>query len=116
MLERAVVYDTRDPLKKGRLRVRIPGKTGQHATGWIWPVVTSGYIVTPEPGDQVWIAYESGDEDFPVWLGRISVATTYKQGSRNLGNIAELLQRVSDLEDALANLQQSKADVSHSHP
>ena len=68
MLDRAVVHDNRDPQGRGRLRVRIPNKTGTGVTGWIWPVVGSGYLVLPSPGDQVWVTYESGDEDFPVWL------------------------------------------------
>jgi hypothetical protein len=122
MLDRAVVYDTRDPLQRGRLRVRIPTKTGQHITGWIWPVVTSGYLVLPNPGDQVWVSYESGDEDFPVWLGKIQVTKAYKQGTSNLGDLSALLKRVADLEkavtdlgQAVANLTQSKANVGHTH-
>ena len=129
MLERAVVHDTRDPQKKGRLRVRIPNKTGQEVTGWIWPVVTSGFLVLPSPGDQVWVTYESGDEDFPVWLGRIAVAKTYREDNTNLGNVSLLLKRVkdlekdvsdlqeavSDLESAVAQLQTGKANVGHSH-
>ena len=123
MLDRAVVHDTRDPLKRGRIRVRIPTKTGQNVTGWIWPVVTSGYILTPNAGDQVWVTYESGDEDYPVWLGRIEPAKSYKEGTRNLGDISILLRRVKDLEKAVEDLQdeverleEAKANVGHDHP
>lgn len=122
MVDRAVVHDNRDPQNRGRLRVRIPNKTGTGVTGWIWPVVSGGYLVLPSPGEQVWVTYESGDEDFPVWLGKIAVTTSYRRSSTDLGNVSLLLQRVSELEKDLADLQNavtvlasSKANTSHTH-
>lgn len=26
-------------------------------------------FVTPNPGDQVWIAFEGGDTEYPIWMG-----------------------------------------------
>lgn len=122
MLDRAVVHDNRDPQNRGRLRVRIPSKTGTGVTGWIWPVVTGGFLVLPRPGDQVWVTYESGDEDFPVWLGKISVTKSYRQANTEVGDVSSLLRRVAELESDLASLQDaveslaaSKANISHTH-
>ena len=122
MVDRAVVHDNRDPQKRGRLRVRIPSKTGNSVTGWIWPVVTGGYLVIPSPGDQVWVPYESGGDDFPVWLGKIESTKSYSQSGTDLGDVSALIQRISDLEADVADLQEavdtlasSKANVSHTH-
>jgi hypothetical protein len=122
MLERAIVHDNRDPDKLGRLRVRIPTKTGKAVTGWCWPVVPCGYLVLPKPGEQVWITYESGDTDFPVWLGKISTTGTYREGNTDLGSPKDLLFRLKSAEAAIqalqvavAALQSGKANVGHSH-
>lgn len=77
MIYRAVVRDSRDPSGKGRIKVSIPSQTGSAAGDWIWPVVSSGYIVTPKAGDQVWVVYENGDNEMPVWLGATKTTPTY---------------------------------------
>jgi hypothetical protein len=77
MIYRAIVRDSRDPSGKGRIKVSIPSQTGTSAGDWIWPVVSSGYIVTPKAGDQVWVAYENGDVEMPVWLGATKARPSY---------------------------------------
>lgn len=72
-MERAICTDNRDPDNLGRIKVMIPRRTGASTTDWIWPVVTTGFFVLPDPGDQVWVDYEDGDLSFPVWLGRAQV-------------------------------------------
>lgn len=123
MLDRAIVQDNRDPKGLGRLQVTIPAQTGSHKSGWIWPIVSSGFLVIPDPGDQVWITYESGDVNYPVWLGKISTTSTYRKDGRSLGVVKDVLERLTTAEEAVAALQQavsdlaaSKADVSHTHP
>lgn len=130
MLDRAVVHDNRDPSKRGRLRVRIPTQSGSEITDWVWPVVPSGFLVLPKAGEQVWVTYESGDKDFPVWIGKVATTTSYKNSAgRDLKNASLLLERlrtleekvkvledkVADLEDEVTNLWAQKASVSHSH-
>ena len=122
-MDRAIVVDVRDPSKRGRIKVQIPTKTGQQATDWIWPVVSSGFQVLPKPGEQVWVDYEGNDENFPVWLGKTADTTSYKnQAGRDLKNVALLLERVRTLEEKVAsletevqNLWAQKAPISHSH-
>lgn len=122
-MDRAIVVDVRDPSKRGRIKVQIPTKTGKKSTDWIWPVVSSGFTVLPKPGEQVWVLYESGDENYPVWLGKTETTATYKNSAgRDLKNVSLLLERlrtleekVADLEDEVVRLDNSKADASHSH-
>jgi hypothetical protein len=122
MLERAVVHDNRDPKRLGRLRLQIPTKTGQGVTDWCWPVVASGFLVMPKPGEQVWVTYESGDSDYPVWLGKIATTPAYREGSTDVGAPRDLLVRLKATEDAIraleaavSALQSGKANVGHSH-
>jgi len=68
---RAVVVDNLDPLMKRRLRVLIPSITGDVGV-WALACVPPGVgDEVPSVGDQVWVAFESGDPDQPVWLGRL---------------------------------------------
>lgn len=100
---RAIVRDNRDPGSLGRLKVSIPAISGDSPTDWIWPVVSGGYIVKPDPGDQVWVLFEAGDEDNPVWLGMTKVTKT---GVNDLTKgYATLIQRVEALEDKVITLQ-----------
>lgn len=122
MLDRAIVQDNRDPKGLGRLQVTIPAQTGSHRTGWIWPIVSSGFLVIPDPGEQVWVTYESGDANYPVWLGKISTTSAYRKDGRSLGSVRDLLERLSTAEEAVLALQQAvadlyatKADVGHTH-
>lgn len=91
MIYRAIVADSRDPAGKGRLRVLIPSLSGSAISDWIWPVVASGYVVVPESGDQVWVTFENGDSDVPVWLGQTKPDAT----------VQSLLNRIEYLEQAL---------------
>lgn len=95
MILRAIVKDTRDPGKLGRIKVIIPQQAGTGDSGWVYPVVSSGYIVTPKVGEQVWVLFEGDDKEMPVWIGKTTETTGYKT----------LLQRVIDLEDEVASLK-----------
>jgi hypothetical protein len=98
---RAIVMDVRDPADKGRIRVSIPSLSGSSTTDWIWPVVGAGYIVLPAPGDQVWVTFENGDKETPIWLGATKDSVDYR----------DLLARVIALEEDVATLQAA----SHTH-
>lgn len=122
-MDRAIVVDNRDPASRDRLRVQIPTKTGKKSTDWIWPVVTSGFTVLPKPGDQVWVLYEGNDSNYPVWLGKTSTTTSYRnQAKRDLKDVSRILERVVTLEEKVKALEDridalsiTKADVGHSH-
>ena len=73
---RAVVQNPVDPLRKGRLEVTVPA-IEQLATRWAEPclcvadacAVAAGRFVPPQAQTTVWVMFEGGDPDFPVWIG-----------------------------------------------
>ncbi len=72
---RGIVTDNVDPLKKGRLRVRVPSVLGEQECDWALPclpfggVADQGTFLIPEVGAQVWVEFEEGDISRPIWTG-----------------------------------------------
>lgn len=67
---KGVVTQTADPEGLGRLKAQVPQLFGPQETDWAWPAQPNiRSIVSLEPGDPVWIMFESGDPAHPVWLG-----------------------------------------------
>ncbi len=64
---RGVVVSPIDPLALRRLLVQVPS-IGV-ATAWAAACTPVGATALPQPGDGVWITFEGGDADHPVWLG-----------------------------------------------
>lgn len=63
-----------DPLGLGRLVVRVPAVLGAVPSTWARPCLPaagrqSGTYVVPEPNAGVWVAFEGGDPEQPVWMG-----------------------------------------------
>ena len=73
---RAVVVNNDDPENRLRLKVRVPNLTGDLVIGWVWPMLSSidGSAV-PRPGQQVFVMFEGGDLDYPMWMGAAPAPT-----------------------------------------
>jgi uncharacterized protein involved in type VI secretion and phage assembly len=71
---RGTVIDNVDPLRLGRVQAMVPSIGGQELTTWALPCVplagpSMGTYFVPQVGAGVWIEFEAGDVDFPVWTG-----------------------------------------------
>lgn len=71
---RGVVTDNMDPLMLGRVKARVPEVTGDDESGWAMPCAPfggsgMGMLAIPDTGAGVWIEFERGDPDFPIWAG-----------------------------------------------
>lgn len=102
-LYRAFVTDSRDPSNLGRIKVSIPAVTGATATEWIYPVVAAGYVVTPRAGEQVWVLFEAGDVENPVWIGKSRVTDTGV--NKTTVGYSTLIQRVEQLEAEVVSIK-----------
>ena len=73
-LYRGTVQNNIDPMRLGRILALVPDVTGLISTAWAMPCVPvagpgSGMFVVPPVGASVWIQYEGGSPDRPVWVG-----------------------------------------------
>ena len=73
---RGFVVDNADPEQLGRLKLRVPSVLGDEiVTGWAMPCVPyggdvgQGFLFIPEVGAGVWVEFEEGDLEFPIWVG-----------------------------------------------
>lgn len=69
---RAQVVDRDDPEGRGRINVEVPTLTagpGGQVTGWAMACLPPGYLALPDVGDTVWVEFEEGDIDRPLWTG-----------------------------------------------
>ncbi|MFF4618984.1 phage baseplate assembly protein V [Nonomuraea sp. NPDC050451] len=71
---RGAVLDNYDPLGKGRLLVSVPDVLGLLPSSWAMPCVPlaglqMGFFAVPPPGAGVWVEFEQGNPDHPIWVG-----------------------------------------------
>ncbi len=71
---RGTVTDNQDPLMMGRIRANVPDVMGDRESGWAMPCVPfagsgMGFFALPKTGAGVWIEFEHGDPDYPIWTG-----------------------------------------------
>jgi uncharacterized protein involved in type VI secretion and phage assembly len=71
---RGTVLDNIDPLQTGRLLVQVPDVGGELPSTWALPCLPfagpgSGFYAVPPIGSIVWVEFEQGDPDYPVWTG-----------------------------------------------
>ena len=71
---RATVINNLDPESRGRIQVQVPDVSGLNLSSWAMPCVPvagrgSGAFFVPEIGSGVWVEFEQGDPDYPIWTG-----------------------------------------------
>ncbi len=71
---RGMVLNNVDPMQIGRLQVQVPDVAGLIPSSWAMPCfpVTGkqmGMWSIPQIGTGVWVEFEQGDADYPIWSG-----------------------------------------------
>lgn len=71
---RGLVIENIDPEQIGRVLLQVPDVRGELPSSWAMPCVPvagiqSGIFAVPPIGSQVWVEFEQGDPDYPIWTG-----------------------------------------------
>ena len=71
---RGIVTDVDDPNNQCRIKARVDGLLNGQETGWALPVAPfagngHGMVMLPAIGSGVWIEFEAGRLDNPLWSG-----------------------------------------------
>lgn len=71
---RGTVVQNVDPEQRGRIQAMVPDVTKVIPTTWATACVpiagkSMGTYMVPQIGAGVWIEYEQGDPDYPIWTG-----------------------------------------------
>jgi len=71
---RGTVVNNIDPLQLGRLIVQVPDVLGVIPSSWAMPCVPvtgkqMGTWVLPQVGTGIWVEFEQGNMDYPIWSG-----------------------------------------------
>jgi Type VI secretion system/phage-baseplate injector OB domain len=71
---RGTVMNNKDPLNRGRLLVQVVDVLGLGSSSWAMPCVpfaglAMGSFSCPLPGTGVWVEFEQGDPQKPIWTG-----------------------------------------------
>ena len=100
---RGIVVENNDPKKLGRLKVSVPSVFGSEVvTGWAAPCspyggdVNQGMLFIPEVGAGVWVEFEEGDLEFPIWVGTywsqpesVETPTAFEADGSDTGEVGE---------------------------
>ena len=71
---RGMVLNNIDPMMQGRLQVQVPDVAGLLPASWAMPCVPiaglqTGMVALPAIGAGVWVEFEQGNPDHPIWVG-----------------------------------------------
>lgn len=71
---RGTVINNLDPKQMGRIQALVPDVLGDLLSSWAMPCLSvggfqNGMFTVPTNGSGVWIEFEQGDPDYPIWTG-----------------------------------------------
>jgi hypothetical protein len=93
---RGQVENNVDPLQMGRLQVSVPAVLGSGTLSWAMPCVPYagsgvGFFAIPAVGANVWVEFEGGDTDYPIWSGCF-----WGAGEAPMPALAEIKRLITD--------------------
>ena len=71
---RGTVVNNVDPEQIGRIQAIVPGVEGLLPSSWAmpclpWGGINTGMFTVPAMGAGVWVEFEQGNPDYPIWVG-----------------------------------------------
>jgi len=110
---RGVVTDNKDPSELGRVRAKVQDVFGDRESGWALPCTPYagkgiGLYLIPPTNAFVWIEFEHGDPDYPIWTGCFWTEGEVPVKSAKNGNMPE--NKVLKTEVATITLNDSSSE------
>lgn len=71
---RGTVVNNVDPMQTARIQVLVPDVSNVMLSSWAMPCapfagIQTGMFAVPPIGAGVWVEFEQGDPDYPIWTG-----------------------------------------------
>ncbi len=71
---RGTVMQNIDPMNIGRIMVQVPDVSNVIPSTWAMPCfpfagIQNGFFAVPAIGSGVWVEFEQGNPDYPIWSG-----------------------------------------------
>jgi len=71
---RGTVVNNVDPMQIGRIQVLVPDVSNVMISSWAMPCIPFtgrqyAMVAIPQIGTGVWVEFEQGNPDYPVWVG-----------------------------------------------
>ena len=71
---RGTVVNNIDPMQMGRIQVIVPDVSNVMLSSWAMPCapvagIQTGSLAIPQITSGVWVEFEQGDPDYPIWVG-----------------------------------------------
>ncbi len=71
---RGTVVNNIDPMQIARIQVMVPDVSNLMLSSWAMPCapvagINMGMFTLPLIGSGVWVEFEQGDPDYPIWVG-----------------------------------------------
>lgn len=95
---KGTVYDNQDPEFRGRLRVSVPDIYGDDSPDY-WALSKgmfagkgTGLYAIPVNNDPIWVSFEGGDPNFPIWEYGWIPSNTTPDVAKKTGNTTYVFQ------------------------
>jgi hypothetical protein len=110
---RGKVAANQDPLHLGRIQVKVPAVFGNDRLSWAMPCVPYagpdiGFFTIPPVNANIWVEFEEGDPDYPIWTGCFWGEDELPQQARVEQPVEVQVFRVKGITFTLSNLGDNK--------
>lgn len=93
---RGKVVGIDDPEKRGRIKVECPAVLGKQISQWALPCLPPFVFYIPPVGSLVWVEFEEGKIDSPIWSGLFYTLEGWAKGAGEYDNKKSIINTPLD--------------------